>query len=51
MFLYDKKTPLDVAGGRVNGWGSMAGVNPDIIFRYNFERPWWHFIYNIPRKW
>ena len=38
-------------GQRINGWGSAAGVNPDIIFRYNFYRPWWHFIYKIPRRW
>ena len=38
-------------GQRINGWGSDAGINPDIIFKYNFYRPWWHFIYQIPRKW
>jgi hypothetical protein len=38
-------------GTRINMWGSSAGVDPDIIFRYNFYRPWWHFIYKIPRKW
>ena len=38
-------------GQRINGWGSAAGVNPDMIFRYNFYRPWWHFVYKIPRKW
>jgi RHS repeat-associated protein len=38
-------------GRRINMWGSMAGVDPNIIFRYNFYRPWWHFIYKIPRKW
>ena len=38
-------------GDRINIWGSAAGVNPDKIIRYNFDRPWWHFVYKIPRKW
>jgi len=38
-------------GQRINGWGSTAGVNPDIIFKYNFNRPWWHFIFTIQRRW
>ena len=38
-------------GERINVWGSAAGVNPDKIFRYSFDRPWWHFVYKIPRKW
>ena len=38
-------------GGRINMWGSAAGVDPYIIFRYTFYRPWWHSVYKIPRKW
>ncbi|GAP72169.1 RHS repeat-associated core domain-containing protein [Candidatus Symbiothrix dinenymphae] len=38
-------------GQRINQWGSAASVNPDIIFMYNFYRPWWHFVYKIPRRW
>jgi hypothetical protein len=38
-------------GGRINMYGSKAGINIDVLFRYTFDRPWWHFIYKLPRKW
>ncbi|HOK26809.1 MAG TPA: RHS repeat-associated core domain-containing protein [Bacteroidales bacterium] len=38
-------------GWRINAYGTSAGINPNIILRYQFNKPWWHFIYRIPRKW
>jgi hypothetical protein len=38
-------------GWRINGYGTSAGIDPNIIFRYQFNIPWWHFIYRIPRRW
>jgi hypothetical protein len=41
----------DDIGMRINSYGTKAGINPDVFFRYSFNKPWWHFIYNTRRKW
>ena len=38
-------------GSRLNSYGTVAGINPDIIFSYSDYKPWWHGIYRIPRRW
>lgn len=38
-------------GIRLNSYGAVAGINPDIVFSYSFYRPWWHRIYRVPRRW
>lgn len=38
-------------GWRINGYGTAAGINPEILFKYQFFKPWWHVIYRIPRRW
>ena len=36
---------------RINSYGTIAGINPDILFSYSFYQPRWHIIYRIPRRW
>jgi hypothetical protein len=36
---------------RLNAYGTGAGIYPLVIDKYFLDKPWWHFIYKIPRRW
>ncbi len=46
-----RKHGFDDIGDRLNSYGTVAGINPDIIFSYSYYQPKWHVIYRIPRRW
>lgn len=37
--------------GRLNMYGTAAGLDYNMILKYSYSSPWYYFIYKIPRKW